>query len=154
MEILNQIGGLLVGSVPTAITLVLLFLAYTLLVLKPLERTLAERRNRTTGAVEQARGAIAAAEAEAAVLEDKLRAARMDVNNWREAQAKIRQHERETALAETRGAASSRVATAKSEVEAASAEARREIEGNAHRLGQEILRAVLPAGTALPEVQR
>jgi F-type H+-transporting ATPase subunit b len=44
---------------------------------RPLERTLAERRARTSGAVEQARGAIAAAEAETTAYEEKLRAARV-----------------------------------------------------------------------------
>ena len=57
------------------ILFLLLVFAYSVLVRQPLERTLAERRARTTGAVEQARGAIAAAEAETAVYEDKLRAA-------------------------------------------------------------------------------
>ena len=66
MDVLNQIGGLLLGSVPTVILFVLLYFAYTTLVRKPLERILAERRARTIGAVEQARGAIAAAEAETA----------------------------------------------------------------------------------------
>lgn len=153
MDILNQIGGLLVGSVPTIFLLVLLFVAYTQLVRTPLEHTLAERRARTTGAVEQAHGAIAAAEAEAAVLEDKLRVARRDVNAWREAEAQARQRERDAALDEARQAANSRVKAARLEIETAAGEARRQIERNADALGREILRAVLPAGTPLPEVQ-
>ena len=79
MDILNQLGGLVLGSVPTIVLFVLLVIAYSLLVQKPLVKTLEERRARTTGAVEQARGAIAAAEAETAVFEDKLRAARTEV---------------------------------------------------------------------------
>ena len=68
MDIFKQLGDLVVGSVPTIILFVALIMAYGLLVRRPLDRILAERRARTTGAVEQARGAIAAAEAETTVL--------------------------------------------------------------------------------------
>ena len=63
MEILNQLGSLTLGSVPTIIFFLLLIGAYSFLVRRPLERMLAERRARTSGAVEQARAAISAAEA-------------------------------------------------------------------------------------------
>ena len=64
MEILHQLGSLIVGAIPTMILFILLVMANSLLVRRPLDRMRAERRARTTGAVEQARGAIAAAEAE------------------------------------------------------------------------------------------
>lgn len=143
MDTLNQIGGLLLGSVPTVILTVLLYIAYTALVRKPLERTLAERRARTVGAVEQARGAIAAAEAETAVLEDKLRTARMEVNAWREGQAQARQRDREAALEGARNAAGTRVRAARADIEAAAAEARRQIEVNAEQLSDAIVSAIL-----------
>ncbi len=72
-QILNQLGELVLGSVPTMVLFILLVTAYGFLVRRPLDRVLAERRARTTGAVEQARSAIAAAEAETDVYEDKLR---------------------------------------------------------------------------------
>ena len=52
----------MLGAAPTMV-LLLLVIAYGLLVRRPLERVLAERRARTTGAVEQARAAISDAEA-------------------------------------------------------------------------------------------
>ena len=57
-QILNQLGGLILGSVPTIVFFLLLIVAYGLLVRRPLDGILAERRKRTFGAVEQARGAI------------------------------------------------------------------------------------------------
>jgi F-type H+-transporting ATPase subunit b len=42
MEILNQLGGLMLGSVPTIVFFVLLVLAYNVLVQKPLNATLKE----------------------------------------------------------------------------------------------------------------
>ena len=87
-QILNQLGGLVLGSVPTMVFFILLVVAYGFLVRRPLDRVLAERRARTTGAVEQARGAIAAAEAETAEYEDKLRKAKAEIFQAREQRLK------------------------------------------------------------------
>jgi F-type H+-transporting ATPase subunit b len=146
MEILNQLGGLVLGSVPTMILFVLLVAAYALLVRRPLEKTLAERRARTSGAVEQARGAISAAEAETAAYEAKLRAARSEIMAAREARLKKLHEEREAALAKARGKAQDRVGAARKEIEASASEARAQIEDATGALSEQILRAVLPAG--------
>src|SRR5713101_4150349 len=50
-EILGQLGGLLLGSVPTVIFMVLLYGLYAAMVHKPLVKVLAERHSRTEGAV-------------------------------------------------------------------------------------------------------
>jgi len=63
-QILNQLGELVLGSVPTMILFILLVAAYGTLVRRPLDRVLAERRARTSGAVERARAAIAKAESD------------------------------------------------------------------------------------------
>ena len=148
MDILRQLGGLLLGSVPTAIFFVLLVIAYSVLVKKPLDKTLAERRARTLGAVEQARGAIAAAEAETAVFEDKLRAARAEILGDRERRMKELQKDREQVLAESRKAAGARVQAAKAELEATSVTARGQVEAMTEQLGEQIVRMILPQGAA------
>lgn len=148
MEILNQLGGLLLGSVPTAVFFILLVIAYTTLVRKPLEQTLNERRLRTSGAVEQARGAIAAAEAETAVFEDKLRTARAELLAWREQQKVARQHDRDLALEQTRHTAGDHVRAARTEIELAATVARQQIEQNSAQLGEKILQAILPGSVA------
>jgi len=154
MDILNQLGGLVLGSVPTMIFFILLVIAYTVLVQGPLDKTLAERKARTSGAVDQARGAIAAAEAETAVYEDKLRSARSEIMAAREHRVKQWQAERDTALESARGVAQERVKVARQEIEAASASARQQIEGASAQLSEQILRAVLPSGAKLSEAQR
>jgi F-type H+-transporting ATPase subunit b len=151
MDILNQLGGLVLGSVPTAIFFTLLVIAYGVLVRGPLEKTLAERRARTTGAVEQARAAISAAEAETSVFEDKLRAARSKVMSEREQAMKRLQAEREAALASARRAAQDRILAARVEIEQASVDARKQIEESTQMLSEQILRAVLPAGGGYTE---
>jgi len=145
MAILNQLGVLVLGSVPTAILLVLLVILYAVLVRRPLEATLAERRNRTSGAVEQARKAIEAAEAETAAYEAKLRAVRAEIAAAREARLHELNAERETLLHAARTSAQEMVRSAKGEIEASSATARRQIEDATGELSDRILRAILPS---------
>ena len=154
MDILHSLGSLIIGAVPTMILFILLVIAYSVLVQQPLERTLAERRARTTGAVEQARGAIAAAEAETAVYEDKLRAARTDLARERDSRLKSRQAERERMLGQAREQAHVRVQSARQEIEASVEGARHQIEASSEELGQRILRAILPAGVQPAEVHQ
>ena len=73
--ILGQLGGLLLGSVPTIIFLVLLLVIYTYVVDKPLSKVLAERHSRTEGAIEKAKADIAQAEARTAEYEQRMREA-------------------------------------------------------------------------------
>ncbi len=154
MEILNQLGSLILGSVPTIILFILLVVAYDLLVRRPMERTLEERRVRTSGALEQARGAIAAAEAETAVYEDKLRGARADLLAERARRLKERQVERERTLAIAREQAAGRVRVATGDIERSAAEARQQLEASVAELGERIVQALLPSGMAGSGVQR
>jgi F-type H+-transporting ATPase subunit b len=146
-EILNQLGGLVLGSVPTMILFVLLIVAYGLLVRRPLDRVLAERRARTTGAVEQAQAAIAQAEAKTAEYENRLRRAKSEMFSAREQKIKQWAAERDQALAEARAATMEKVQSAKVEIDQSVAIARRQIEGMSAELSEQILRAVMPAGT-------
>src|SRR4029077_17435263 len=81
----GQLGGLLLGSVPTIIFVLLLFGIYTVVVHKPLTKVLAERHSRTEGATEWPRAEIAQAEARTADYEQRLREARMTVFKSQEA---------------------------------------------------------------------
>ena len=151
-QILNQLGGLVLGSVPTMILFILLVTLYGLLVRRPLERVLAERHARTTGAVEQARGAIAAAEAETTAYEDKLRAAKAEIFQARDQKLKQWNAEREAALEQVRQATQERVRSARQDIEQSAADARRQIEAISGELSSRILNAVLPAGIVPTEV--
>jgi F-type H+-transporting ATPase subunit b len=150
-EILKQLGGLVLGSVPTMVLFILLVAAYGLLVRRPLDRVLAERRARTTGAVEQARGAISAAEAETVVYEDKLRAAKSAIFQAREQKLKQWNAEREVALAQVRTTMQDRVREARQDIEQSATAARQQIEVMSAELSSQILRAVLPAGVVSSE---
>ena len=146
MEILNQLGGLILGSVPTIVFFLVLVVAYNFLVQRPLNKVLAERRARTTGAVEQARGAMSAAEAETAVFEDKLRSAKREIFEMRDGKLKQWTAERDQALEQARAATQERVKAARREIEAGAVTARQQIESLSGELSAQILNAVLPAG--------
>jgi F-type H+-transporting ATPase subunit b len=151
-QILNQLGGLVLGSVPTMIMFILLVAAYGLLVRRPLDRVLAERRARTEGAVEQARSAIAAAEAETTLYEDKLRAAKAEIFRARDQKLKQWNAEREAALALVRQHTQESVRGARHEIEQGAQEARLQIVALSDELSSRVLNAVLPAGVRPTEV--
>ncbi len=151
-KILNQIGELVLGSVPTMVLFLLLLAAYAVLVRRPLDKVLAERRARTSGAVEQARNAISAAEAETTVYEDKLRDARNEIFHTRDLKLKQLHAERDAAVVQVRQAAQERIKTARQEIEQSVAAARVQIEGMSTDLTAQVMKAVLPAGIPASEV--
>jgi len=143
-ELLRQLGDLVLGSVPTMILFVFLVLAYRFVLYRPLMRTLAERRERTLGALEKAHAAIAAADAKSQEYEAKLRAARAEIFHRREQRLQQWNAQRESALASAREAARERVATARASIEGEADAARRQIEASVDQLARQILRVVLP----------
>ena len=146
--ILNQLGGLFLGSVPTIILFLLLLAAYGVLVRRPLDAVLTERRKRTSGAVEQAKAAISQAESETALFEEKLRAARTELFNARAERSKALAAEREAALNEARSGTQAKVVAARVVLEQSAAAGRQQIESMSGELSAQILKAVLPAGAA------
>jgi F-type H+-transporting ATPase subunit b len=148
-EILGQLGGLLLGSVPTIIFIVLLYFIYTAVVHKPLVAVLAERRGRTEGAIEKARADIAQAEARTADYEQRLREARMALFKSQEARRQVATQSRSAAVAEARTQAQAQVEQARKAIEQDRVTAQSGLEGEAGRLATEIVRTVLrPAGSA------
>ena len=144
-EIIQQVGALLVGAIPTLILFILLVLAYQYLVQGPLSRTLRERKARTSGAVEAASRAIDAAEAKTAEYANKLRQARLEVFKVREQRLHQWAQERDAALDAARKAAGARVQQAKAAMEAEVAAARQSLAASADQLAEQVVRAILPA---------
>ncbi|MGA7315097.1 MAG: hypothetical protein WBX22_14100 [Silvibacterium sp.] len=143
-ELLRQLDELVLGSVPTIIIFVGLVLAYRFVLYRPLMRTLAERRERTLGAIEKAHAAIAAADAKSQEYEARLRAARAEIFHRREERVRQLNAQRESALVSARLAAEERVDAARVAIEAEAAAARRQIEASVDQLAGQILRVILP----------
>lgn len=143
--ILGQLGDLFLASTPTLILFILLVISYQVLVQGPLSRTLRERRARTSGAVEAANKAIAAAEQRAAEYANKLRHARAEVFRLREQRLQQWARERESAIEAARNAASQRVLEARLGIDAEATEARNVILTGADQMAEQVLHAVMPA---------
>ncbi|MGH9498040.1 MAG: hypothetical protein ACRD3L_02765 [Terriglobales bacterium] len=149
-EILEQLGGLLLGSVPTIIFIVVLFVIYTAVVHKPLIKVLAERHNRTEGAIEKARADIAQAEARTAEYEQRLREARMAVFKSQEAHRQQALQARAAAVAEARTGAQAQVEQARAAIEQDRTAAQAGLEAESGKLATAIIRAVLEPATQAP----
>jgi F-type H+-transporting ATPase subunit b len=143
-ETLNQLGGLLLGSVPTILLFLLLVILYRFLVYGPLTRVLNERRERTEGAIEQAHAAIAAAAAKTQEYEAQLRAARARIFHARQKKQEELNRTRDQAIADAQEAARRQLEEAKANLQAQTNLAHRAIEGSIDDLAGEILRAILP----------
>jgi F-type H+-transporting ATPase subunit b len=142
-ETLQQLGRLLLGSVPTIIFMVLLYWIYAVVLHKPLVRTLAERRSRTEGAMEKARADVSAAEARTAEYEQRLREARMAVFKAQEARRQQALQARAAAVAEARTKAQSQVEQARGGIEKDKLAAQAGLQAQGGTLAAEIIRAVL-----------
>lgn len=147
-EILGQLGGLLLGSVPTVIFMVLLYGIYMALVHKPLVKMLAERRSRTEGTIEKARADIAAAEARTAEYEQRLREARMAVFKSQEARRQQALQARAAAVAEARTQAQAQLEQARAAIEKDKVAAQAGLQAESSRLAAEIIRTILQPATA------
>ncbi len=142
-EILQQLGGLLLGSVPTIILVVLLYAVYNLVLHRPLVKILAERRAKTEGAVERARADIAAAEGRTAEYEQRLREARMALFKSQEGRRQAALQARAAAVAQARLKAQAQVEQAQTVIERDTKEAKAGLQAEIGRLASEIIRTVL-----------
>ena len=142
-ETLRQIGGLLLGSIPTVICFLLLYGLYTVLVHKPLARVLSERRARTQGAIEKARADVASAEARTAEYEQRLREARLALFKAQEVRRAKASQARAAAIADARKRAQHQINQARTEIESEKTVAKGSLEAEAGRLAAEIIRTVL-----------
>jgi len=147
-ETLRQVGGLLLGSVPTIVFFLILYGLYTVLVHRPLTRVLAERRARTQGAIEKAQADIASAEARTAEYEQRLRDARLALFKAEEARRAKAAQARAAAVAEARKNAQAQVDQARAAIEQDKIAARTGLQAEAQRLAQEIIRVVLEPALA------
>jgi F-type H+-transporting ATPase subunit b len=145
---LIQLGGLLLGSLPTILFMVLVYSTYTVIVHKPLVRVLTERRSKTEGAIEKARADIASAEARTAEYEQHLREARLAVFKAQEARRQQALQARAAAVAEARARAHRQVEDARAAIEKEKQAAQASLQTEAGTLAIEVIRAVLEPAVA------
>lgn len=143
MDILRQLGELLLASIPTIICFLVLWVAYRQIVHKKLEQVLAERHARTEGAIQEAQAEISKAEARTAEYEQKLREARSQIYKTQEARRRHTMEKRSAALAQARQQADEMVKHARAALERDVKEARATLEGQAEALANQVIASVL-----------
>jgi F-type H+-transporting ATPase subunit b len=141
--ILRQIGELLVNSIPTIISLLILWTAYTFLVHNKLRQILEQRHALTEGAIERAQQEIAIAEKRTAEYEQRVREARSQIYKAQQANRQRVMDERNAALAESRKNAGEMVKKARTAMEKDTIGAKAALEQQANVLADQVIATVL-----------
>jgi F-type H+-transporting ATPase subunit b len=149
-QTLKQLGELLLGAIPTVVLLLTLYGLYHVILHKPLEAVLAERRKRTQGAVEQARADIGMAATRASEYELRLRDARLAIFKSLDNRRKQAMEARAAAVAQARERAQQLIAQAKAEVEMECSVARATLEADSDRIAGQIIETLLQTAGAGP----
>lgn len=142
-ETLRQLGGLLLGSVPTIVLFLVTYFSYRLIVHGKLEAVLQERYERTEGAVERARADVAAAEAKTSEYEQRLREARVAIFKAQEKRRQKALAARAELIAGARQQAQQQVAQARERVYEQLEAAKRQLLPESERLAGEVIRTIL-----------
>lgn len=146
--VLRQIGELLINSIPTIISVLILWTAYTFLVHNKLRQVLAERHALTEGAMERAQQEIATAEKRTAEYEQRVRDARSQIYKAQQANRQRVMDQRNAALAESRKNAGEMVKKARTVLEKDTVGAKAELEQQANVLADQVIATVLKPATA------
>jgi F-type H+-transporting ATPase subunit b len=149
-QTLKQLGELLLGAIPTGVLLLVLYGLYHVIVHKPLEAVLAERRKRTQGAVEQARADIAVAATRATEYEARLREARLAVFKALDNRRKRAIEARAAAVAQARERSQQQIAAAKAQLDQETAVARVTLHADSDRIASQIIQTVLQSVGSSP----
>ena len=142
-ETLRQLGGLLLGSIPTIVLFLVTFFSYRLIVHGKLESVLHERYQRTEGAIEKAHADVASAEAKTSEYEQRLREARVAVFKVQEERRRKALAARAELIAEARRSAQQQVAQARERVFGELEAAKRQLLPEGDRLAGEVIRCIL-----------
>lgn len=148
-ETLNQLGELLLTSIPAIISLLIVWVAYRWIVYGRLQQVLGERQARTEGAVKQAQEQIASAEARTAEYERKVSEARAHIYQAQEARRRRTMEEREAALAQARKQADAMVKDARAALVEETLAAKGTLQQQAEGLANQIIESVLKPAVAV-----
>lgn len=147
MEILQQIGSLILEAVPTVVLVLIFFLFLKSQFFGPLQRVMEERTRRIDGARKEAEAAKAAAEEKKKAYQEALRKARSEVYAEQDAARRAVLEERAKLVRDARARANERVQAAKKGLAAELAAARTQLDAESQALGAEIARVVLSSGS-------
>lgn len=143
MEILHQIGALVLQALPTVVLVLIFFLFLRSQFFAPIQKVMAERAARIEGARREAEAGRAAAEEKKKAYQDALRKARAEVYTEQEAARRTVLDERAKAIRDARAQGNDRVRAAKEKLAAELNAIRGQLEKESLVLGGEIAKAIL-----------
>lgn len=142
-ETLQQLGQIALSSIPTVIIFLIVYGSYRFILHKPMAKVLAERYERTEGAVQRARADISAAEAKTSEYEQRLREARMTIFKSQETRRQAALAARAEAIRAARERASAQVAEARSRISREADTAKAQLLPEVERLASQVIQSVL-----------
>jgi F-type H+-transporting ATPase subunit b len=142
-ETLRQLGGLLLGSIPTIILFLITFAAYRIIVHGKLAGVLQERYLRTEGAIEKARADLAAAEAKASEYEQRLREAKLAIFKAQESRRQAALTARAALIAQARERAEAQARQARERIAQELESAKAQLQPESERLANAVIRTIL-----------
>lgn len=149
MEIVHQLGELLLEAVPTIVIVLLFYVFLRWAFFQPIQKAMAERAARIEGARAEAAAVEAAARQDLDSYHEALRRARAVIYAEAEAARQVALDNRSKLLKTMHARAQEEVAAAKKRISADLASARAEIERQTPALASEIARTILERPSAL-----
>jgi F-type H+-transporting ATPase subunit b len=146
--ILRQIGELLISSIPTMISLLIVWAGYRFIVHGKLEQVLEQRHALTEGAIQRAQEEIAKAETRTAEYEQRVREARAEVYKTQQANRQRILDARNAALADARKQAGDKVKEARASLVATMAASKAALREQADALADQVIESVLKPAAA------
>ncbi|HEX5432066.1 MAG TPA: ATP synthase F0 subunit B [Bryobacteraceae bacterium] len=139
----QQLGGLFIEAIPTAILLLIVHFYLKFMLFRPLRKVLQERDDLTEGARKTAQESLAAAERKAAEYEAMFREARAEVYRQQEETRRRWLEDQSKQVAEARERTDASVQRAKDEIAAEAAAARQNLLETSGALADRIASRVL-----------
>lgn len=147
-QILEQLGGLFLSSIPSVILLTLLYFFLKTVLFDPLEKILAERYRKTEGREKDALEAVREAERKAAEYAQALHAAKAEIYAQQETLRKNLEAKRDAAIADAAERSDALLAEGRAVVDSEFESARLKVEQEAGGLARLVVDKVLLRETA------
>ncbi len=142
-ETLQELGDLLIKSVPTILFFILLTFYLKAVLFKPLAKILEERRKATEGVRELAQRAFEEADKKTSEFERALQIARAELHQEHEALRRRWTEEQEREIASARAAADKQIEEAKRQIAEEAERAQAGLNANVELLSEQMVRSLL-----------
>ena len=144
---LHALGQILVQALPTFFLVIFLFIYLRAMFYKPLESVLAQRSEATEGARKKAAEALDRAQAKVAAYEEQIRAARNEIYREQEEVRRKWRDDQAGQLVTARQRAEAAVAEGRGRIAGEAAEAKSSLAANSQSLANQITQAILQRRT-------